>query len=118
MSAHQKINYLEFPSKDLLKTKSFFSSVFSWQFNDYGPQYSVFLGAGINGGFYLSTLNACTKNGSVLTVIYSSNITATAEKIKQAGGEIIKPIFSFPGGVRFHFTDPNGNEYAVWSEQE
>ncbi len=118
MSAHEKINYLEFPSKDLLKTKSFFSQVFNWQFNDYGPEYSVFFGAGINGGFYLSPLNSSTKNGSALAVIYSSNITETAQKIKQAGGLIIKPIFSFPGGVRFHFTDPNGNEYAVWSEQE
>ncbi|MCG6201698.1 VOC family protein [Psychromonas antarctica] len=118
MSAHEKINYLEFPSKNLIKTKSFFCSVFDWQFKDYGSEYSVFLGAGINGGFYLANLSSTAKNGSALAVIYSNNISQTAQKIKQAGGLIIKPTFSFPGGVRFHFSDPNGNEYAVWSEQE
>lgn len=118
MSANQKINYLEFPSRDLNKTKSFFSQVFNWQFKDYGQEYTIFLGAGINGGFYLSTLITSTETGSALAVIYSSNITKTAKNITQAGGLINKPIFSFPGGVRFHFTDPNGNEYAVWSEKE
>ncbi len=120
MSAHKKINYLEFPSKDLHKTKSFFSTVFNWQFEDYGPEYCAFSGeaAGINGGFYLSELSSSTINGSMLTVIYSRDINHTEQEIKQAGGLIIKPVFNFPGGVRFHFEDPNGNEYAVWSEKQ
>jgi uncharacterized protein len=110
-----KIDYLEFPSKNMEKTKKFFNRVFEWTFEDYGPEYMVFWGAGINGGFYLADLMCSTANGSVLPVLYSENITQTENDIIEAGGEIVKAVFSFPGGIRFHFTDPNGNEYAVWS---
>ena len=56
--------------------------------------------------------------GGALIVLYSNNLEATQAKIEQAGGNIVKPIFPFPGGRRFHFTEPSGNELAVWSEQE
>jgi predicted enzyme related to lactoylglutathione lyase len=118
MSEHEKIDYLEFPSKNLNTSKAFFSQVFNWKFTDFGPEYSAFEGAGIMGGFYQSDLICQTANGSVLTVFYSSNIEQTQNKIIAAGGKISVDIFSFPGGVRFHFLDPNGNEYAVWSESE
>jgi len=118
MPEHEKINYLEFPSKDLPATKAFFTTIFNWQFCDYGSEYCAFSGAGIAGGFYLSPLHCSTKNGSVLIVFYSNNIQHTQKKIEQAGGSINKALFTFPGGVRFHFEDPNGNEYAVWSEKE
>jgi len=116
MNNHEKINYLEFPSIDLNATKAFFTAVFDWTFTDYGPDYSAFSNAGIDGGFYNSTLVASTVKGAALIVFYSKALEATRDKIEGAGGSIIKPVFSFPGGRRFHFTDPSGNEYAVWSD--
>ena len=111
-----KINYLEMPSRDLDTTKQFFSAAFGWSFIDYGPDYVAIENAGLDGGFFKSDKIAITENGSVLVVLYSSELENTVEKVKNAGGKIIQDIFSFPGGRRFHFTDPNGNEYAVWSE--
>ena len=116
MNAHEKINYIEFPAKDISATKLFFTSVFDWTFEDYGPDYTAFSNAGIAGGFYSSDLSSSTKNGAALIVIYSKTLVSTQTKIKEAGGSIIRPYFSFPGGRRFHFSDPNGNEFAVWSE--
>jgi len=113
---HEKINYLEFPAKDIAATKKFFATVFDWSFTDYGPNYIAFSNAGLDGGFYQSDLNISTDTGSVLIVFYSKEIEATQSKIITAGGKITKSIFEFPGGHRFHFTDPNRNEYAVWSD--
>ncbi len=118
MPAHEKINYIEFPAKDMQATKTFFSTVFGWTFEDFGPDYIAFSNQGIDGGFFKSELHSSTKNGSALTVFYSNDLDATLSKIQQSGGLIIQPIFSFPGGRRFHFSDPNGNEFAVWSDKE
>ena len=114
---HEKINYLEFPAKDLVATKAFFSQAFNWLFTDYGPEYSAFSAetAGLEGGFYSADLSASTYSGSALVVFYSEALEATEQKITAAGGSIVKDIFPFPGGRRFHFTDPSGNEFAVWS---
>jgi len=111
-----KINYVEIPARDIEATKKFFCKVFDWNFVDYGPDYSCFEDEGLNGGFCTSDKVANSENGSVLIVFYSSELETTLAKVEQAGGAIVKPIFSFPGGRRFHFTDPSGNEYAVWSE--
>ena len=116
MNLHEKINYVEFPAKDIPATKNFFTHAFGWSFVDYGPDYTAFSGAGLDGGFFKSELSVSTKNGSALIVFYSKDLKQTQEKIQQAGGSIIKPVFTFPGGSRFHFSDPNGNEYAVWSD--
>ncbi len=116
MNKHNTINYLELPAHNFNKTKRFFKQVFGWQFVDYGPDYMAFENAGIDGGFYRSSLSSRTESGSVLIVFYSSNLTETLSHVEAAGGMIVKPIFSFPGGRRFHFQDPNGNELAVWSE--
>jgi len=116
MNRHEKINYVEFPSKDLEITKTFFSAAFGWSFVDYGPEYVAFTNEGLDGGFFKSDLKSSSDNGSALIVLYSNELETTLAKIEKAGGAIIKPIFSFPGGRRFHFIDPNGNEYAVWSE--
>ena len=116
MNEHEKINYVEFPAKDIEKSKAFFATAFGWSFVDYGPEYSAFSNEGLDGGFYKSDLSASTENGSALIVFYSKELEETLTKIKTAGGSIIKPIFSFPGGHRFHFGDPNANEYAVWSD--
>ena len=119
MDQHEKINYVEFPARDIEKAKGFFSKVFGWQFTDYGPEYSAFAAsAGLDGGFFKSDQCSSTSNGGALIVFYSKTLEQTQDKIKAAGGSIVKPIFSFPGGRRFHFTDPNGNEYAVWSDIE
>jgi len=117
MAENEKINYVEFPARNIEKAKTFFSDVFEWSFVDYGPEYAAFSNAGLNGGFYQSDLVTSTKNGSALVVFYSSVLEETQKKILENGGIIVKPIFSFPGGRRFHFSDPNGNEYAVWSDR-
>jgi len=116
MNEHEKINYVEFPSKDIEATKLFFSAAFGWSFVDYGPEYAAFANEGIDGGFFKSDLSVSTGNGSALVVFYSKDLEQTLTKIEAAGGSIIKPIFPFPGGRRFHFSDTNGNEYAVWSD--
>lgn len=116
MNKHHKISYLELPATDLAATKAFFSKVFGWQFTDYGPDYSCFTNGGMPGGFYHAEVAASTDKGSLLMVLYSEDLAATQTKVEEAGGTIIKPIFSFPGGRRFHFSDPSGNEYAAWSE--
>ncbi|AKH68003.1 lactoylglutathione lyase family protein [Spongiibacter sp. IMCC21906] len=118
MPAHETINYLQFPVRDLDASKQFFSSVFAWSFTDYGPDYTTFSAPGIEGGFFRSPLASNTETGAVLVVFYSQQIENTLAKVIAAGGEVIKPIFSFPGGRRFHFKEPSGNELAVWSEPE
>jgi predicted enzyme related to lactoylglutathione lyase len=116
--SNEKINYLELPSKDISKTKQFFSDVFGWEFVDYGPEYCSFSkSTGLDGGFYFSDQHCSTDNGSALVVFYSDDLTKIADKIERHQGKIIKPIFEFPGGRRFHFTDTTGNEYAVWSDK-
>lgn len=116
MNEHEKINYVEFPAKHIQATKDFFTAVFDWSFVDYGPGYTAFSNEGLDGGFFQSDLCAATENGSALIIFYSNELEQTQSKIEGAGGSIIKSIYSFPGGRRFHFTDPNGNEFAVWSE--
>lgn len=118
MNRHEAINYVEFPAKDLTATKQFFIDAFAWDFTDYGPEYSAFsvASAGLEGGFFLSDQAASTQNGSALVVLYSEDLESTESKVIAAGGNIVKPIFTFPGGRRFHFTEPSGNELAVWSD--
>ena len=116
MSNHHKINYLEFPAKNMYKTKIFFSKIFGWKFQDYGQEYCAFFDSGLDGGFFKSDKSSSTDNGGCLVVLYSKSLNETQEKIENEGGKIIKAAFDFPGGRRFHFTDPNGNEFAVWSE--
>lgn len=113
---HEKINYVEFPSADFDATKKFFESVFGWEFTDYGEEYTAFSDQGLDGGFYKSPKVSSTENGSALIVFFSTTLEKTEKKIRSANGQITQPIFSFPGGRRFHFTDPSGNEFAVWSD--
>lgn len=117
MNQHEKMNYVEFPAKNLQSIKEFFSSVFAWKFTDYGPEYTAFSDEGLNGGFYKSDKSSSTTNGATLVVFYSNSLEKTYTKIKNSSGKIIQEIFEFPGGRRFHFSDPCGNEYAVWSDR-
>lgn len=116
MKAHEKVNYLEFPAADLNATKTFFETVFGWSFTDFGPDYTAFSEASVDGGFYRAELATKTATGGALVVFYSEQLEATQAKIEAADGLIIKAIFDFPGGRRFHFCEPSGNEFAVWSD--
>ncbi|WP_308364519.1 MULTISPECIES: VOC family protein [unclassified Microbulbifer] len=116
MSEHEKLNYVELPSRSLPDTKAFFENAFGWSFVDYGPDYTAFSNQGLDGGFFKADMNSSTENGAALLVFYSSDLEGTLEKVAKSGGKIVKPIFSFPGGRRFHFTEPCGNEFAVWSD--
>jgi len=108
-----RIDYIEFPATDIAKTKSFYGEVFGWKFTDYGPDYTSFEDGRLAGGFWKEVQ---VKQGGPLVVIYAHDLEATYAAVKTAGGKIAKETFSFPGGRRFHFIDPNGNELAVWSE--
>lgn len=116
MNEHEKINYVEFPAKELEATKAFFTEVFAWEFVDYGPDYTAFSDEGLDGGFFRAELSSSAQNGAALIVFYSKELEKTQSKIEQAGGTILQEIYEFPGGRRFHFAEPSGNEFAVWSD--
>ena len=118
MPAHEKLNYVEFPACNLGATKQFFQTVFGWSFTDYGPDYTAFADQGLDGGFFTSSYRSRSNQGSALLVFYSQDLAATLHKVEAAGGEILQPIYAFPGGRRFHFAEPSGNEFAVWSDPE
>lgn len=108
-----QMDYIEFPATDIAATKKFYGEVFGWKFEDYGPDYTSFLDGRLSGGF---RKDAKVAQGGVLVVIYAADLAAAEAKVRRAGGRVTKEIFSFPGGRRFQFRDPNGNELAVWSE--
>lgn len=111
----EKINYLEYPAKNLSATKGFFEAAFGWTFTDFGPEYTAFENQGLDGGFYLSDKANRAEHGGALTVFLSDDLAASEAKITAAGGVISTPTFEFPGGKRFHFLEPSGNEFAVWA---
>ncbi|MCT9810729.1 VOC family protein [Acidovorax sp. Be4] len=118
MPAHEKINYVEYPARDLAATQAFFQAAFGWTFEQYGPDYAAFSGQGLDGGFYRADMASTTAQGSALIVFYSEQLEDTLAKVTAAGGQIVKPVFAFPGGRRFHFTEPSGNEFAVWAQPQ
>lgn len=114
MATHNQIDLIEFPVKSteqLKQTKSFFSRVFGWKYNDWGDDYSDTTESGTSSG-----VNADGGSTMPLAVVYSSDLELTKDLVLKSGGKIISDIYSFPGGRRFHFTEPNGSELAVWSE--
>ena len=116
MNTNDKINYVEFAAKDMEATKKFFSEAFGWVFEDYGPDYVAFSDQGIDGGFYRGDLTSSYGDGGALVILFSDALEDVLSRVENAGGIITKPIFSFPGGRRFHFTEPSGNELAVWTD--
>lgn len=112
---NNSINYIEFPLIKNAETKQFYTEVFGWEFTDWGPNYVAISGAGIDGGFNGEDSARVSAPG-VLVVLYADDLPQKQKEVEKAGGEIIKPIYEFPGGKRFHFLDPNGIELAVWSE--
>ena len=108
------INYIEFKANDLVKIKAFYNTIFAWTFTDYGPTYTAFSESGLMGGFEKTETEI---NNGALIVLYHKDLQLIKNKIIKAKGQISKDIFSFPGGHRFHFMDPSGNELAVWSDK-
>lgn len=115
MMTTNHINYIEFAAADLEATKKFFEEVFDWSFQDYGPDYIAFNNAGIEGGFFRSKLASRIDNGGALIVLFSESLEDAVSSVQDKGGIVTKSIFEFPGGRRFHFTEPSGNELAVWT---
>jgi uncharacterized protein len=117
ISRNSKIEYIEFPVNDAeayQKTKSFYINVFNWKYQDWGNDYSDTKDSGIGSGINADSSHN-TKN--TLVVIYAGDIEEKKNEVIKFGGIIVKDIFSFPGGRRFHFTDPSGNELSVWSDK-
>ena len=111
------IDYVEFPASDLAAVKAFYERAFGWSFTDYGPDYTAFTSGSIAGGFFTAGASSKSGQGAALVVLYAQDLEATLRRVEESGGTIVKPIFSFPGGRRFHFEDPNGNELGVWSDR-
>ena len=110
------INYIELYLAKADETKAFYSSVFGWEFQDWGDEYISFSGADVDGGFSAMRQPGQPDAGT-LCVLFAVDLEATLQAVKAAGQKIHTEIFAFPGGRRFHFIDPNGNELAVWSDQ-
>jgi len=109
----RRIDYVEFLTTNIEETKTFFATVFGWEFSDYGPEYSSFTDGRMRGGFAVSPTVVA---GSPLVVLYAANLEEIEASIRKNGGRILRETYEFPGGRRFHFADPSGNVLAVWSE--
>ncbi len=111
---HLKIDYVEFATQDISATQAFLAKAFAWTFTDYGPGYQGFANAGIDGGIEGDPEHV---GAPPLVILKTDDLEAAEASVKAAGGAITRPIFAFPGGRRFHFREPGGNEMAVWSEK-
>ncbi|MCP5084484.1 MAG: VOC family protein [Alphaproteobacteria bacterium] len=111
----RSINYIEFNVEDIARSKRFYGEAFGWTFTDFGPDYCEFNDGEMTGGF---DQTEPVRSGGPLVVLYGDDLEELQRAIKAAGGEILKPIFDFPGGKRFHFADPDGYELAVWTAAE
>ncbi len=106
------VDYIEFGATDIPGTRAFYEAVFGWKFTDYGPGYTSFEDGRLAGGFTTDM----SPGASPLVVLYARDLEGAYAAVAAHGGAIVKEIFTFPGGRRFHFKDPSGNELAVWSE--
>ena len=112
---HHAIDYIEFAVTDLDAAKAFYSAAFGWSLVDYGPDYAGIQGAGKEVGGLRR--DSEVRAGGPLVILYSEDLEASVEAVTAAGGTVLRPIYAFPGGRRFHFADPAGNELAVWSDR-
>lgn len=113
--AYHQINYVEIPVRDLESAKKFYSEAFGWEFNDYGPAYAGIRGGSGEVGGLCFTEGHRGRAGAVLVILFSDALEESVESVRSAGGAVTNGPYAFPGGRRFHFTDPSGNELAVWS---
>lgn len=113
---HHEIDYIEIEVADMAEAKRFYGAAFDWEFNDYGPGYAGIRKrqGGEAGGLRLQPE---VTTGGPLVILYSKDLEATLARVRDAGGEVTQEPFEFPGGRRFHFRDPSGNELAVWSDK-
>jgi len=116
-SLPQTVDYIEMPSRNLAATKKFFGELFGWKFEDYGPDYACFDDGRMAGGFYGAEKTAGVESGGALIVFYYPDLGRILADVRGLGGEIVREIFEFPGGRRFHFREPGGGEFAVWSDK-
>jgi predicted enzyme related to lactoylglutathione lyase len=116
MRAEKRIDYIEIPVSDPAKARDFFAALMGWEFKDWGPDYISFRDGRLDGGFRRSG-EAAPSNG-VLLVFFSEDLERDRDRVIELGASISQDIFEFPGGRRFHFVDPLGNEYAIWGELE
>lgn len=116
MRAENRIDYVEIPVTDPKRAREFFEGLFGWSFQEWGDDYLSFSDGRLDGGLRRSEESAPATG--VLVVFYSENLERDIEKVKQLGGTISAEIFSFPGGRRFHFLDPVGTEFAMWSDKD
>jgi predicted enzyme related to lactoylglutathione lyase len=115
-SIPKTIDYVEIPSRDIVRSRAFFSELLGWAFTDYGPDYTSFEDGRISGGIFKSEKISRYEEGAPLPVIYSEALEKSKADVIRLGGKITRDIFSFPGGRRFHFTEPGGSEFGVWSD--
>jgi len=116
MPADHSIDYLEFPSRNLPTTRAFFTALMGWAYEDYGPDYLAFDDGRMKGGFFRSDAISSVAEGAPLVVFYHSNLEEQQRRVTELGATVTRAIFSFPGGRRFHFAEPGGSEFAIWSE--
>ncbi len=109
----RSINYVEFNVADIGRAKAFYGGAFGWTFTDYGPDYCEFSDGNMSGGFNPNA--PVTSGGGPLVILYGDDLETLMKSVTSSGGKITKPIYDFPGGRRFHFTDPDGYELAVWT---
>lgn len=113
------VDYVEFAVRDVPAARRFYAAVFGWVFEDYGPDYISFHDGRIGGGFYTAPAGwapAPAGGGGPVVVFYAADLGEAERRVTTAHGRIVRPIFAFPGGRRFHFTDPSGNELAFWGQ--
>lgn len=116
MPIDRQIHYLELPARDLAEVRQFYGSTFGWSFTEYGDEYLAFNDGFIDGGFYKSEVSSSYADGAPLIIFYAKELEQMLETVRSNGGKIAREIYAFPGGRRFHFTDPHGNELAIWSD--
>ncbi|WP_274425027.1 VOC family protein [Chelativorans sp. YIM 93263] len=111
----RQIDNIEFNVSDIGRSRAFYGQAFGWTFTDYGPTYCEFTDGRLTGGL---TTGKPVKPGGPLVILYADDLAETQRRLEEAGAKIVKPVFAFPGGRRFHFQDPDGYELAVWSASE
>ena len=114
MSTENRIDYVEIPVADVPRARAFLEAMFGWTFREWGDDYLSFSDGRLNGGIRKSDEPA--PSSGVLLVFYSADLERDVERVQELGGKISQEIFSFPGGRRFHFVDPAGTEFAIWSD--
>lgn len=113
-SKNNRIDYVEFAAEDLTVFKKFYGAAFGWTFQDWGPDYASFEGAGLDGGVRGGEK---PRDGSTIVILYTDDLEAAERAVVNAGG-VVTARHEFPGGRRFHFNDPSGNSFAVWTKME